>query len=485
MLLAALGMGIGYSVLMGKNSDNALPASLFSTRADGTLRVISANLQYHSVLEWEELLRPYARTLPVQLHFYTLDTESIRDRSIPELMIEHAMRLPKAIYSFCPPPEVMFWDSMNTATTSETDSSNTEYGLPPVPPALFLRTTNPVRSWLGRVMYIPDQNRQVHTLLVVMESDTLDGHGLFFDLDFLVALGTVVFGVSLLWWLPFIRHLSNPLRRMASYADAVEFEKAAGQGLELRAKDVYPARQDEIGRVGHALVAMTSRMNRLLTGQRQFIRHVAHELNTPLAKAQMGLAVLECKLSGDEKARVQQVMGHIRRLSVLTDEVLSYLQAKAVMAAPNVSDIDLCSFLASIVQAEAPDNDVHVEVEQGLCLRTDREYLQHIMLNLLRNAVQYAGRYGPIVVSARRDSDRVLIVVQDKGPGVPPEELDLLCEPFYRGQTSVKQPGTGLGLSIVKYYATVCGASMVCANGEKGGFVVRIRFPLFPENNKK
>ena len=134
MLLAALGMGIGYSVLMGKNSDNALPASLFSTRADGTLRVISANLQYHSVLEWEELLRPYARTLPVQLHFYTLDTESIRDRSIPELMIEHAMRLPKAIYSFCPPPEVMFWDSMNTATTSETDSSNTEYGLPPVPP---------------------------------------------------------------------------------------------------------------------------------------------------------------------------------------------------------------------------------------------------------------------------------------------------------------------------------------------------------------
>ncbi len=224
-------------------------------------------------------------------------------------------------------------------------------------------------------MYIPDGNRQIHTVLVAMESDTVDGQGLFFDLKALGLLVAAILGISFLWWLPFVRHLSRPLRRMAKYAEEVEFDKSSCEDRTFsRDKDFSGARTDEIGRVGHAFVSMMQRMNRMLTGQRQFIRYVAHELNTPLAKAQMGLGVLECKLTGDERFRVQQVLRHIKRLSVLTEEVLAYLQAKASMTPPRSEPVDLCSFLSSLVQGEAPEEDGHVEVDAGVRLCTDRDY---------------------------------------------------------------------------------------------------------------
>ena len=478
VLLAVLGVAAAGYVMTGKGYDGVLPASLFSTRSDSTLRVISANLEYSSVLEWKELLTPYAKRLPVRLHIQSLDTESIRDTEIPDKMIEQAKKLPRAIYSFCPSPEIMFWDPMGGSMFAE-QNANVEYGLPPVPPALFLHTSSPSRYWLGRVMYIPDCNRQIHTVLVVMESSHVDGDGFFFDLNALCLLVAAILGISFLWWLPFVRHLSRPLRRMATYAEEMEFESFSCIDKPfLHDKEFSGARKDEIGRVGYALVAMTQRMNRMLTGQRQFIRYVAHELNTPLAKAQMGLGVLECKLDGDERTRVQQVLKHIKRLSVLTEEVLSYLQAKASMTRPKEISIELCSFLASVVQGEAPEEDVHVEVEKGLMIHTDRDYLQRIVSNVLRNALHYAGSYGPIIIRAEKKDTDITISVEDKGPGVPEKDLPSLCEPFFRGRASTTHPGgTGLGLSIVKYCTESCGGRMEYGNLQPCGFFVKIHFP--------
>ena len=479
VLLAVLGFGLSCYAMLGNGYDGVLPASLFSTRADSALRVISANLQYHSVLEWKELLEPHARSLPVRIHIQTLDSESIRDMDIPYKMVEQARMLPRAIYSFCPSPDVMFWDPMGSAMFAEQES-NVEYGLPPVPPALFRHTGSPSRYWLGRVMYIPDSNRQIHTLLVVMESDTVDGHGLFFDINALCLLVLAILGVSFLWWLPFVRHLSRPLRRMAKYAEEVEFENFSCVDKPLlHERDFSGARKDEIGRVGYALVSMTQRMNRMLTGQRQFIRYVAHELNTPLAKAQMGLGVLECKLAGDERHRVQQVLRHIRRLSVLTEEVLAYLQAKAAMDTPKEEAVELAPFFTSVVQGEAAGEDVRVEVEPELFLCTDREYLQRSVVNVLRNALHYAGDCGPVTIRAKRKDMDIVICVMDEGPGVPEEDLPSLCEPFFRGRAAATHPGgTGLGLSIVKYCTEACGGRVEYGNLQPRGFAVTLSFPV-------
>lgn len=485
LLLAGIGFGVIVWFTHGSPEDRGvLPASLLSTKCDSALRVISANLQYRDVRDWKELVSPYARKLPVAVHLQTLDTESIRDAAIPDVMVKKAGTLPTSIYTFCPSPDITFWDPMGSTMFAEKDSG-VSYGLPPVPPALFAHTSSPSRFWIGRIMYIPDDIRQIHTVLVTMESDSFDGHGFYFETRPVLLLTLALLGISFLWWLPFIRHLSRPLRQMADYARKVGLEGWRADQPILKNSVFTGERRDEIGQVGYVLASMTQRLHRTLTGQRQFIRYVAHELNTPLAKAQMGLGILECKLQGDEQKRVRQVMEHIRRLSVLTEEVLSYLQAKASMDVPEKKPLELAPFLKSIVQCEAPKGDVRIEAEEGLTLNTDRLYLQRCVMNLLRNAQHYAGGYGPIIIRAEKTEHDTVISVIDSGVGVPAEDLPSLCEPFYRGHASTTHPGgTGLGLSIVKNCTESLGGRLEYGNRRPHGFAIRMRFPLEMKDTK-
>ena len=477
LLLAVLGVAVAGYAMLGAGYDGVLPASLFSARSDSVLRVVSANLQYRPVREWMTLVKPHAERLPVRMHFETLDTESILDGGIPDKMVAQAKALPRATYTFCPEPEVMLWDSMGSSLFMD-KHSNAEYGLPPVPPALFRHTSEPSRFWLGRIMYIPDNNRQIHTVLVALESESPDGNGLFFDIKFLLVQVAAILGVSFLWWIPFVRHLSRPLRRMARYAEEVEADRFANIDRPfLKERDFTGARMDEIGRLGHALASLTRRMNQTITGQGQFIRYVAHELNTPIAKAQMHLGVLECTVDEANQSRVQKIQGHIKRLSILTDEVLSYLQAKASMNNPKKDWFNVRDFLELVVQNVARGQNVKILSPAALCLFTDRTYLYRSVSNLLRNAVHYAGS-GPIILSAGQAGQEICVAVSDSGPGVPEEDLSSLTEAFFRGHAALTHPGgTGLGLSIVKYCTESCGGRMEYGNRESGGFEVRLFFP--------
>ena len=108
----------------------------------------------------------------------------------------------------------------------------------------------------------------------------------------------------------------------------------------------------------------------------------------------------------------------------------------------------------------------------------DKDYLRRIVINLLRNAVAYAGDAGPVVVSVREEPGEVCITIRDKGPGVPEQDLPLLLEPFYRGKASLTHPGgSGLGLSIVKYCMEACGGRIEYGNAEPSGFQVALFFP--------
>ena len=478
LLLGVLGVLAAGYMLLETGYDGILPASLFSARSDSVLRVISSNLQYRPAGEWMGLLRPHAEKLPVKLHVATLDTETIVNGDIPEKMAAQAKGLPRATYTFCPEPEVLFWDPMGNSMFASRQG-NAEYGLPPVPPALFRITSGPLRFWLGRVMYIPDHNRQIHTVLVALESDSLTGRGLFFDMRSILLQIAAILGISFFWWLPFIQHISHPLRRMAIYAEEVEKDNFANvERPFLREKDFSGKRRDEVGRLGHALTSMIRHMHQTITGQSQFIRYVAHELNTPMAKAQMNLGVLECMLEGKAKERVLNVQAHIKKLSVLTDEVLTYLTARASIGRPDKQHFNAREFMESMAHAFARDGSVIVQAPENLCIFTDRRYLQRSLGNLLRNAFAYASDGGPVVLSAMEASGEVCIAVSDSGPGVSESDLPSLTEAFYRGRAAMTHPGgTGLGLSIVKDCTEACGGRMEYGNRRGGGFEVRLYFP--------
>jgi two-component system sensor histidine kinase CpxA len=112
--------------------------------------------------------------------------------------------------------------------------------------------------------------------------------------------------------------------------------------------------------------------------------------------------------------------------------------------------------------------ELHVTAEPDLLARA--------LSNLVRNALRYSGATEAVVVSARREGDRVVIAVDDSGPGVPPEAIDRLGEPFFRPEAARTRElgGVGLGLSIVRSAMVSCGGEVHFSNRTPHGFRAEI-----------
>ena len=171
VLLAALGFGIGWYVLLG-NGNGLVPAHLFSSNIENSFRLISVNLQYRSVFTWQRLLRQNDRGGALRFHLLSLETGVLYDDGIPEAVVRAAKSIPQSSFTLCPDPDLPLWDSLRGGFF-DTQQRNMEAGLPPVPPAIFIRTGSPARYWYGRVLYIPDKNHQLHYVLLALETLSL------------------------------------------------------------------------------------------------------------------------------------------------------------------------------------------------------------------------------------------------------------------------------------------------------------------------
>lgn len=478
VLLAVLGFGIGWYVLLG---NGLVPAHFFSSNIENSFRLVSVNLQYRSVFTWQKLLKQYDRGEALRFHLRSLETGVLYDDCIPEKVIQAAMAIPKSSFTLCPDPDMQLWDSLRGGFF-DTQQRNMEAGLPPIPPAIFVRTHSPARYWYGRVLYIPDKNHQLHYVLLALETDSFYGYGLFFEFRGVLLVILAVLGVSCLWWWPFVRHLSRPLLKMVHYAERVEMDNFVCLDKALSDTRTFSGeRRDEIGRLGHAFMTMTRRVGLLISGQSQFIRHIAHELNTSLGHCDLGLAVLEKKSEGEYRERVRRVMRELDNLTQLTDDVLEFLRAQSAPQPASCEEVLLLPLLADLRRNFPADADIRMDIPENLVVWGDKGCIRRAVSNALRNAVTYAGSKGPIRVRTgfRPVDNAVLLRVVDSGDGVPEAELPSLTEPFFRGaEAQRKHPGgSGLGLAIIRNSIEQCGGSVFCANEKPRGFSVTMIFP--------
>jgi signal transduction histidine kinase len=124
---------------------------------------------------------------------------------------------------------------------------------------------------------------------------------------------------------------------------------------------------------------------------------------------------------------------------------------------------------------------LELEVEQGLAARFDRDALLQVVFNLVDNGLKYARDAGDkrILLVARRDGDRVALLVRDFGPGVPPRHLRHIFEPFWRGERELtrRSKGTGIGLPLVRGLVERMQGGVGGRNLPDGGFEVRVTLP--------
>lgn len=210
----------------------------------------------------------------------------------------------------------------------------------------------------------------------------------------------------------------------------------------------------------------------------EFLSRVSHELRTPLsAIIGFGQLLQTEELSDDDRESVDHIVRAGHHLLSLINEVLDIARIEAGTVSMSVEPVlvdDVVGEAVAFVRRQADDREISVTVDapDQLTVEADRQRLEQVVLNLLTNAVKYNRHGGRIAVAAtatdpppgadRDDDDRwVRLSVADTGPGIAPDSLDQLFEPFERlGVDELGIDGTGVGLALSKGLVEAMGGAI-------------------------
>lgn len=193
----------------------------------------------------------------------------------------------------------------------------------------------------------------------------------------------------------------------------------------------------------------------------EFVSGVSHELRTPVSLIQAIAETLELGHVRDdeERARYLRTMAcECQRLAALIGNVLDFSRTERGKTRYVLRDAELGGLLESLVERyrpalEARNLAVELSVDEDLPpARVDPEAFSRAVLNLLDNAMKYAAESETLRIAARRDGVKIRVSVADRGPGIAPDELSRIFEPFQRGRSEKESSvrGFGLGLSLVR-----------------------------------
>ncbi|MBE0453050.1 ATP-binding protein [Roseovarius autotrophicus] len=252
--------------------------------------------------------------------------------------------------------------------------------------------------------------------------------------------------------------ISNPLADLAAAAEiGRDRNRAKGAGGRIRIPDLT-ARPDEIGRLSAALRGMVGALYSRIESNEQFAADVAHEIKNPLASLRSAVGTMRIAKREDQRERLLEVIEHdVRRLDRLVSDIsnASRLDSELVRETQEVFDlVTLLRNLGSYLGEEAAKKGIEfiTDFPKEPVLITGLEArLAQVFVNLITNAISFCDEGDAIRIWARHRANRVLVVVEDTGPGIPPEALEKIFLRFY----SERPEGdfgnnSGLGLAISK-----------------------------------
>lgn len=234
---------------------------------------------------------------------------------------------------------------------------------------------------------------------------------------------------------------------------------------------------DELDRLRLRLVTLEEQKSR-------FLRHISHELKTPLTALREGSDLLAEGAVGELTPAQQEVVAILRdnslRLRALIEDLLDYSAAEFEQSALRRQLFPLRELIECVIDsqrlaAQSRQLAIYVAMDD-IALNADRERLRTVIDNLLSNAIKYSPEATTIDITARREGDDVVIEVADQGPGIADSDRPRVFEPFYRGRPpaagSVKS--SGLGLSIAREHVLAHGGSLQLLPGSGARFAIRL-----------
>lgn len=277
------------------------------------------------------------------------------------------------------------------------------------------------------------------------------------------------------------RYFTAPILRLRKMS-----QRLAAGDLSVRAGSELAQRRDEIGDLVRDFNAMASRIEELVSRQRQLTSDVSHELRSPLARLSVALD-LGRERKGDDPA-FEQMEEDIRILDEMIGRLLTI--AKLDASAPQVpmTNLDLADVLSQVArhaefESKKPNGAIRL-ASAGECMVWGNVELLHSAIeNVLRNAIRYTeiGTLVEVRVGPENSSSGAMIrlEVRDYGPGVPESELKNIFQPFYRltDARDRQSGGTGLGLAIADRVVRIHGGTIRAENAVPRGLRIEIFLP--------
>ncbi|MFO0605330.1 MAG: ATP-binding protein [Polyangiales bacterium] len=211
-----------------------------------------------------------------------------------------------------------------------------------------------------------------------------------------------------------------------------------------------------------AVVSDVTELRRLETVRRDFVANVSHELRTPVAAIRASVETLLLGAADDPAAArefIAIIDRHGERLHRLVEDLLQLSKLESREHTLALVPVDVAGAIDHAIEllavaAQARRATVTADVAPDVtAVHADRPSLEHVLTNLIENAVKYSPEGSRVTVRARRVGDRVRVSVEDNGPGIEARHLGRIFERFYRVDTGRSRAlgGTGLGLAIVKH----------------------------------
>jgi len=248
---------------------------------------------------------------------------------------------------------------------------------------------------------------------------------------------------------------------------------------------------EDLRYLGRRLDWLRRRLEEFETQKNRFLRHVSHELKTPLTALREGAELLHDKVAGPLTPGQVQVVSIMRDNSVklqrLIEELLDYQRALHAAASLEMKTVMLDEMVAEAARAHelaARSKGLRLALDaESTLVEADPDKLRSVLDNLISNAVKFTPSGGTITVRARAMSGEAVIEVIDSGPGIPFEERESIFNLFFRGRTKAETganssvKGSGLGLAIARELVEAHGGRISVVGEAAGGGHFRVTLP--------
>lgn len=244
----------------------------------------------------------------------------------------------------------------------------------------------------------------------------------------------------------------------------------------------------DLQELGFRLDWLRNRLNELEQQRTFFMRHISHELKTPLAAIREGTALLKDGVIGPVTDQQNDIINilykNCRRLQELIENLLRYKVESLAVLKPMSQPVKLDEVIERVItdhrlSIEKGEHKIVLKVEK-LTVQGDQEQLRVVVDNLISNALKYSPGKGKIELRLIREQGNAALEIHDEGPGIPKAEQNKVFEPYYQGNPPDDQRhlhGSGLGLAIAKEYVEINGGAIEVVDVEHGA-CIRIQLPI-------